>query len=654
MHRIEKGCRLGSALRLSNNPGVDALVVGCAGFGRDDDEKACATRRGLFELADEWSQRIRKEVCRRRVDEPSPSVMAARRPGHVSGDNDHVGAGLLCGWESSRGQSVQSWPNRRVTLAPWQEKPAKKGGAVGKATFPKTFQSIHPRDLLANYSSLVRPVKEPNARFRVTVRFFLQQIVNVDEKNQVIELNAWLKYVWYDYRLKWKPDNYEDIGSVRFSSEDNVIFQPDVLLYNSADKSFDSTYKSNLVVYHTGEVNWIPPGIFRASCRLDVTYFPFDDQSCFLKFGSWTYHGYALDLQLDTDPGMEPQVDLSTYIPNGEWYLKSCPATRKENYYECCPEPYPTVYFWLNIRRRTLYYIFNLIIPSLLISSMTLLGFCLPAYDMAEKIGFQTTILLSVCFFLTVVGEMTPPTSEAIPLLGVFFSTQTLLVSISTAFTIMVLNIRYRQPANHKMSHLFQRLFLVWLPWLLMMRRPEHKLLKNKSIKIKNKEILEDECIQCIGIDVIENGDQYAYKTAEELFKPEPLFAEVYQIPVDRLGLERKVGEGIFPMRRCTTVKNKRNEQYDKYVQKCVELLGDPDSGEYDEAALVVINYYKRIHARLKYILEKMTKHEREENLRDDYRFASMVLDRLCLVMFSFLISVCIAVIFMSPPYLYA
>ena len=85
----------------------------------------------------------------------------------------------------------------------------------------------------------------------------------------------------------------------------------------------------------------------------------------------------------------EPSMDLSTYIPNGEWLLKSAPAVRDEHYYKCCPEPYPTVKFYLNLRRRTLFYLFNLILPSLLISTMTLLGFCLPAHDMAEKIGFR-------------------------------------------------------------------------------------------------------------------------------------------------------------------------------------------------------------------------------------------------------------------------
>ena len=46
--------------------------------------------------------------------------------------------------------------------------------------------------------------------------------------------------------------------------------------------------------------------------------------------------------------------------------------------YECCPEPYVDITFTINIRRRTLYYFFNLIVPCVLISSMALLGFTLP------------------------------------------------------------------------------------------------------------------------------------------------------------------------------------------------------------------------------------------------------------------------------------
>ncbi len=63
----------------------------------------------------------------------------------------------------------------------------------------------------------------------------------------------------------------------------------------------------------------------------------------------------------------------------------STPVNRSIKYYDCCPEPYPTLKFFIKIRRRTLYYGFNLIIPSLLISLMTVLGFTLPP-EAGEKI----------------------------------------------------------------------------------------------------------------------------------------------------------------------------------------------------------------------------------------------------------------------------
>ena len=61
------------------------------------------------------------------------------------------------------------------------------------------------------------------------------------------------------------------------------------------------------------------------------------------------------------------------------------PGKRNSIIYECCPEPYVDITFTINIRRRTLYYFFNLIVPCVLISSMALLGFTLPP-DSGEKL----------------------------------------------------------------------------------------------------------------------------------------------------------------------------------------------------------------------------------------------------------------------------
>ena len=65
--------------------------------------------------------------------------------------------------------------------------------------------------------------------------------------------------------------------------------------------------------------------------------------------------------------------------------LLGVPGERHEVFYDCCPEPYVDITFTIHIRRRTLYYFFNLIVPCVLISSMALLGFTLPP-DSGEKL----------------------------------------------------------------------------------------------------------------------------------------------------------------------------------------------------------------------------------------------------------------------------
>ncbi|KIH57161.1 Neurotransmitter-gated ion-channel transmembrane region [Ancylostoma duodenale] len=161
------------------------------------------------------------------------------------------------------------------------------------------------------------------------------------------------------------------------------------------------------------------------------------------------------------------------------------PARNETNVFD--DQPYPSLYFYLVIQRRTLYYGLNLIIPSLLISLMTVLGFTLPP-DAGEKITLEITILLSVCFFLSMVADMTPPTSEAVPLIGAFFSCCMLVVSASVVFTVLVLNLHNRKPETHEMSPFLRECLLIWLPWILMMRRPGTTVFNRREIKARKAE----------------------------------------------------------------------------------------------------------------------------------------------------------------------
>lgn len=73
-----------------------------------------------------------------------------------------------------------------------------------------------------------------------------------------------------------------------------IIFSPPPLFPCSADEAFDGTYPTNVVVTSSGSCTYIPPGIFKSTCKIDITWFPFDDQDCEMKFGSWTYNGFKV------------------------------------------------------------------------------------------------------------------------------------------------------------------------------------------------------------------------------------------------------------------------------------------------------------------------------------------------------------------------
>lgn len=59
----------------------------------------------------------------------------------------------------------------------------------------------------------------------------------------------------------------------------------------SADGNYEVTLMTKATLSYSGEVNWKPPSIYKSSCEINVQYFPFDEQSCLMKFGSWTYNG---------------------------------------------------------------------------------------------------------------------------------------------------------------------------------------------------------------------------------------------------------------------------------------------------------------------------------------------------------------------------
>ncbi|KAK6035638.1 hypothetical protein COOONC_26857 [Cooperia oncophora] len=85
--------------------------------------------------------------------------------------------------------------------------------------------------------------------------------------------------------------------------------------------------------------------------------------------------------------------------------------------------------------------------PCMLTMVLVVLGFTLSP-ETCEKVGLQISVSLAICIFLTIMNEMTPHTSEAVPLLGVFFQSCMVISVLATSFTVFVQSYHFRSHHN--------------------------------------------------------------------------------------------------------------------------------------------------------------------------------------------------------------
>ncbi|XP_072904749.1 neuronal acetylcholine receptor subunit beta-3-like isoform X1 [Hemitrygon akajei] len=317
------------------------------------------------------------------------------------------------------------------------------------------------KNLFQGYQKWVRPVRNRNDTIKVKFGLEISQLVDVDEKNQLMATNVWLKQEWYDYKLSWNPDDYGGINTIRVPSES--IWLPDIVLYENADGHFESSLMTKAIVKYNGTVRWAPPASYKSSCTIDVTFFPFDKQNCSMKFGSWTYDGGLVDLIL-----VDEDVDQKDFFDNGEWEILNATGikgTRRDGYYS-----YPFITYSFILRRLPLFYTLFLIVPCLGLSLLTVLVFYSPS-DEGEKLSLSTSVLVSLTVFLLLIEEIIPSSSRVIPLIGEYLLFTMIFVTLSIIVTVFVINVHHRSSTTyHPMAPWVKKLFLQTLPRLLCMR----------------------------------------------------------------------------------------------------------------------------------------------------------------------------------------
>jgi hypothetical protein len=173
------------------------------------------------------------------------------------------------------------------------------------------------KNLFTNYSTDIIP-KTSNHPLDVEIGLAVQTLEEFNQKVEAIELNIWVRMNWIDHRLEWNESEYNNISFIPVKP--NLIWHPDIELYNAA--SLPEIYNMNdaAMLYSNGEFMWSRPGIFKFSCPLDLHEFPFDTQICKFTFGSWIYS--RDNLYLDTYSESSKAVDILNTFSHSEWDVK--------------------------------------------------------------------------------------------------------------------------------------------------------------------------------------------------------------------------------------------------------------------------------------------------------------------------------------------
>ncbi|VDD94600.1 unnamed protein product, partial [Enterobius vermicularis] len=319
-------------------------------------------------------------------------------------------------------------------------------------------------DLLYNYEKNVRPVKNASKAVQVEFGASLIRIIDVDEVNQVLTTSLWMELRWNDYRFRWDPAKFNGIEKLHIPSDQ--IWIPDIILYTNADGEPHISITSDALVHYTGAIVWKPPSIYKSFCEINIEYFPYDIQTCLMKFGGWAYDGFALDVRqalvhvirpcTDKENNqflyLEQGMDLSSYYPSAEWDLISLSSHRHEQSYPgCCGQN-----FWMDVTYEIVFRYF-----------------ILKAF-FKHKMTFTIMILVSLSVFYLVLVELIPPTSLVIPLIGKYLLFTMILVWASIVSSVIILNTYRRDASAQALSRWKRFVFLQFLPKYLCMKMPDN------------------------------------------------------------------------------------------------------------------------------------------------------------------------------------
>ena len=283
------------------------------------------------------------------------------------------------------------------------------------------------------YDKRVRPSKDVSRAVHVSIAMGISGINFLDEKAGVFSVTGYLEIKWRDEFLVWQPELYGNVTS--FTIPQKHIWIPDLFLKNGVKdlKALGGSFYY-LPVKHTGEVTWWPYQFFETHCSVDITYFPFDTQNCRISYSLWNHENTLVNIT-----SARKHVGIFQFTENGIWTITANHSfvTREPD------ENYSQFIITFSLRRKFQFYLWNFIVPLLLLGMIKIFAFLIPA-ESGEKVSFTVTLFLAFGVFLNLLSSYLPENSDSVCLMYVYMEIQLALGVFLVFIASMQVKISHR------------------------------------------------------------------------------------------------------------------------------------------------------------------------------------------------------------------
>ncbi|KAI6202703.1 PHCl [Aphelenchoides besseyi] len=282
-----------------------------------------------------------------------------------------------------------------------------------------TKSNVHVLDRLTDvskYDKRLRP-RYGEGPVMVGITIHVSSISAVSEVDMDFTLDFYLRQTWQDPRLAFGK---LDLGFAKIKELTvgvdylDKLWKPDTFFPNEKKSFFHTatTHNSFLRIDPEGQILTSQRLTVTATCPMNLKLFPMDTQECKLEIESYGYTTDDIDYywghKVDTTEPPEKAVAFDKFslpqFKRAGYRVNITTATTSSGAYD-------RLYFQVIMTRNIGFYLMNIIIPSMLIVSISWVSFWLNREASPARVGLGVTTVLTMTTLITTTNNSMPKVS---------------------------------------------------------------------------------------------------------------------------------------------------------------------------------------------------------------------------------------------------